>query len=331
MEEKREINDSWVAYLTGESVEKPEQEVLDSETFRELDKAWDLAGTAYCYKNSDPDKAWTKLSGQINTDAKVINLKRFTLLKYAAIFIALFALGSLTFMLMRTTPVAHEQFASVGEKLKTVQTDLKPATFTTIILPDGSTVKINANSRLEYPEKFTGTDRRVKLSGEAFFDVIHDASHPFLVEINNVEVEDIGTSFNISAYPGKAQYVVNVVSGSVRLSDKNQNETTILTAGTSGKFVTETRKISASNELTPNFLSWITKELSFRHTPLSLVFEELQNIYHIPIVIADPEIATISYTANFEKFQIEDIVNVIATTHHLSVKKQADGFVFSLK
>ena len=84
-----------------------------------------------------------------------------------------------------------------------------------------------------------------------------------------------------------------------------------------------------SNELSPNFLSWITKEVTFHHTPLSTVFEELENIYHVRIKFTDPKIADIPYTANFEKFQLEDIVNVIAQTHHLSVSKQADGFVFA--
>ncbi len=252
-------------------------------------------------------------------------------MRYAAILIALFAIGSVTLLITRKPATIHEQLALVTEKMKTIQTVSKPVSMTIITLPDGSTIKLNANSRLEYPEHFSGTNRKVKLSGEAYFDVIHDASHPFLVEINNVEVEDLGTSFNISAYPGKAQLVVNVVTGSVRLSDTNQHVTTVLTAGSSGKFLTETGKITVSNELSPNFLSWITQELSFRHTPLSKVFEELENIYHVPIVIADSEITTISYTANFDKFKIEDIVNIIAKTHHLSVKKQGEGFVFAAK
>ncbi len=331
MEEKKKIEDAWIAYLAGESEVRPEQEIIDGEVFKELEKGWDLAGTAYSYRNSNPDKAWTILSEQIHSAPKAIVRKRFNNLRYAAIFIALVALASVSFLLTRHTTVSLEQFAAIGEKMKTIQTVAKPVSLTTLTLSDGSRVKLNANSKLEYPEHFSGTKRKVKLTGEAYFDVIHDTSHPFLVEINDVLIEDLGTSFTISAYPGKEQLVVNVVTGSVRLSDKNLTESTILLAGSSGKFMTGSGKIIVSNELTPNFLSWITQELSFRHTPLSKVFEELENIYHVPIIIADPEIATISYTANFEKFQIEDIVNVIAKTHHLSVEKQADGFVFSAK
>ncbi len=190
-------------------------------------------------------------------------------------------------------------------------------------------VKMNASSILQYPKQFSTADRRVKLSGEAYFEVIHDASRPFVVELDHAIVEDLGTSFNISAYPGRGQVEVNVTSGSVRIQNKNQKEEAILPAGSNGKILRENGEILVSNKLSPNYLSWITKEISFHHTPLSTVFAELENIYHVRIEFSDPKIANIPYTANFEKFQLEDIVNVIAKTHHLSVTKRANGFVFA--
>lgn len=338
MKEVNKNEDQWVAWLTGESTDKPVPEMQEDLDLKELKKAWELAGTAYSFRNSDPDKAWPELKEKIEADAskeiiqpetKIIQHRRFNLLKYAAIFVALIALASVTFLLVRNQDKLENQLLASGPTLKTIQTIDKPLTYTTIKLPDGSTVKLNAATSLKYPEKFTGNIRKVILSGEAFFDVIHDSKHSFVVEINNVEIEDLGTSFNISAYPGREQVLVNVVTGSVRLFDKDQKEAKIIAAGSSGKFMTKKGEITVSNTLTPNFLSWLTKEISFRHTPLATVFEELENIYHIKLEFSDPDIANISYTANFEKFQIDDIVNVIAETHHLSVQKNQDGSVFS--
>ncbi len=329
MEENKNIEDTWVAWMTGESANKPEYGATDQETFRELEQTWDLAGTAYAHQNSNPDKAWSILSREINTETRVVKLKRFNYLRYAAIFVALFALGTVTLLLTRSHNTVEEMYVSAGPVIKTIQTVAKPALFTTVILPDGSTVKINANSTLKYPDKFAASDRIVQLSGEAYFEVIHDSAHPFVVEINNIRVEDIGTSFNISAYPGRNQVEVNVTAGSVRLVDNNRNESAIIAAGSNGKFMTENGQILVSNELTPNFMAWITKELTFHRTPLSTVFDELENIYHVRIEIADPKISNISYTANFEKFQLDDIVNIIARTHHLTVVKQADGYIFA--
>lgn len=328
MEETKNSEERFVAYLTGESWEKPESGINEGEELHQLEQAWNLAGTAFSYQNSNPDKAWLELNEKMGAEPKVVKLKRFGYLRYAAIFVALFALGSLTLLLTHTHDKSSEQLIVAGPELKIVQTTANPSDLTTVVLPDGSTVKMNANSTLQYSQQFAD-DRKVKLSGEAYFEVIHDAAHPFVVELSNAIVEDLGTSFNISAYPGKKQVVVDVTTGSVRLRNKNQNEEAILTAGFNGRFRTEGGKIVVTNELSPNYLSWITKEISFHHTPLSTVFDELENIYHVRIEFSDPKIADISYTANFEKFKLEDIVNVIAQTHHLSVTKQADGFVFA--
>ena len=326
------IEERFVSYLAGESDINDEKGFPVNDEFRELEKTWDLAGSAYSYRNSDPDMAWSKLNEALSTDAKIIPLKRFNLLRYAAIFVALAALGSITFMLTnRPAKIIEELSVLAAPEMKTVQTAANPSEITSIVLPDGTTVKMNANSTLQYPAQFAAGSRKVKLSGEAYFEVVHDASNPFVVELNNIEVEDIGTSFMISAYPGKARVEVNVTSGSVRLRDKNQKEEALLVAGWSGKYRSENGKIEVANSLDTNYQSWITKEVSFHHTPLSAVFEELENVYHVSVTFTDPEIANIPYTANFEKFDLGDIVKIIAQTHHLTVKKEGDGFVFAPK
>lgn len=331
IEENKETEEKWVSYIAGESEMVPDPSIPEDEALMELEKTWKLTGIAYSYQNSDPDKAWSKISAEIYAAPNVITIKRFSFLRYAAIFLTLVALGSVTFLLTRNPDKISVQIASKAPEMIQIQTIANPAEFTTIVLPDGSTVKMNASSTLQYPEQFTAANRTVTLSGEAFFDVIHDSERPFVVEVNNFEIVDVGTTFNISAYPGKEKVEVNVSTGSVILRDKNNKEEALLVAGTHGKRMTKNGKIEISNGLAPNYISWITRELSFRHTPLSTVFEELENIYHVNITFTDPKIADISYTANFEKFQIGDIVNVIAATHHLSVTKDADGFVFAME
>lgn len=329
--ENNKIEERFVSYLAGESDINDEKGFPVNDEFRELEKTWDLAGSAYSYRNSDPDLAWSKLNEALSTEAKIVPIKRFNLLRYAAIFVALLALGSITFLLTNRPAKNIEELAALPPEMKTVQTVANPTELTTVVLPDGTTVKMNASSTLQYPAQFAAGSRKVKLSGEAYFEVVHDAANPFIVELNNMEVEDLGTSFMISAYPGKAGVEVNVTSGSVRLREKNQKKEALLVAGWSGKYRSENDKIEVANSLDANYLSWITKEVSFHHTPLSTVFEELENVYHVRITFNDPEIANIPYTANFEKFDLGDIVKIIAQTHHLTVKKEGDGFVFALK
>lgn len=331
MEDKKKIEEDWVALLAGEKEITSESEIPADAEFTDMEEIWDLAGTAHSFRNSDTDLAWSQLSDRLVTEPKTVTIRKFNLLKYAAIFVALVALSAVTFMLNRNPGKINIEFAASTPEMKSIQTTAKPNELTTVVLPDGSTVKMNANSSLQYPAQFAEGPRKVKLSGEAYFEVIHDAAHPFVVEVNQVVIEDLGTAFTVSAYPEKQKVEVNVTSGSVRLRETAKNNEAVLSAGWNGKYLREAGKIVVVNELSPNYLAWLTREVSFHRTPLSTVFAELENIYHVNVSFTDPAIAKIAYTANFEKFELEDIVNIIAKTHHLSVSKVEDGFVFASK
>src|SRR5665647_3182232 len=193
MVENNKIEERFVSYLAGESDINDEKGFPANDEFRKLEKTWDLAGSAYSYRNSDPDLAWSKLNEALSTEAKIVPIKRFNLLRYAAIFVALLALGSITFMLTNRPAKNIEELAALPPEMKTVQTVANPSELTTVILPDGTTVKMNASSTLQYPAQFAAGSRKVKLSGEAYFEVVHDAANPFILELNNMEVEDLGT------------------------------------------------------------------------------------------------------------------------------------------
>lgn len=331
MEEDKKIEESFVSFLVGESDSNSESDDADKMSLAELEKTWTLTGTAHSFRNSDTDKAWSKLSDELRVDPVIIPIKRINFLRYAAVIVALVALASITFMLTQKPKVESNNLVAAAPEMKIIQTVTNPLEATTVLLPDGSIVKMNAGSKLEYPSQFSVENRKVRLSGEAYFEVIHNASQPFVVELNGIEVEDLGTSFNISAYPGKEKVEVNVTSGSVRLRELNIKKEAVLVAGWNAKCVKGYGSIEVSKELSPNYLSWLTREVTFHHTPLSMVFESLENIYHIKIEYSNQEIANIPYTANFEKFEIEDIVNVIAKTHHLKVTREADRIIFALK
>ncbi|MEG0788820.1 MAG: FecR domain-containing protein [Alistipes sp.] len=88
-----------------------------------------------------------------------------------------------------------------------------------IVLPDGTKVCVNALSELQYPAFFAGDSRKVKLTGEAFFDVIHDAAHPFIVETYACDVEVLGTKFDVEARPQSNKFTASLVEGKVKVTD----------------------------------------------------------------------------------------------------------------
>lgn len=101
---------------------------------------------------------------------------------------------------------------------------------TRLTLPDGTHVWLNAESQLQYPSKFTGSDRKVRLSGEAYFEVHHDPYHPFVVETSYLSTTVLGTEFNVRAYTQKDADVV-LVNGRVAVGLTGSNKQQILAPG----------------------------------------------------------------------------------------------------
>ncbi len=114
-----------------------------------------------------------------------------------------------------------------------------------VALPDGTKVQVNALSRLEYPAVFSGGVREVKLTGEAFFEVAHDPSNPFIVQAGGCSVQALGTSFNVDAYGGGGEFIASLVTGRIRVTDNLTREAVELQPGErtrydGGKLVVET-------------------------------------------------------------------------------------------
>ena len=87
-----------------------------------------------------------------------------------------------------------------------------------IKLPDGSTVRLNEGSKLEYSNAFNDQLREVTLSGEAFFDVVKDKEKPFIIHANKVNIRVLGTAFNIKSYPGEGSVETSLIRGSVEVT-----------------------------------------------------------------------------------------------------------------
>jgi len=321
----------WVAFLNGEP-EISDLSNQEAEDMIDLTAAWEAAGTSFSNSKANPSQAWSNLQKELNLPKRNHKIEMFKshILKYAAIIMMTIGIGFATYEIVKT-PV---RLADRQLSMTSVTTEAHPTDFTVVTLPDGSTVKMNANTKIEYPLSFSAKIRKVKLSGEAFFEVTRDTLHPFIIETENASVEVLGTSFNVSAYPNAAVVEVNVKTGRVKLtqhiSGSSVHKSALLPAGVRGWVNIKAGSIGQDMILSPNYSAWITKEIIFQRTPLAQAFGVLENTYHVKIKMENPEIGKIPYTANFYPNQkLDYIIEVIARTHKLKVEKKTDEIIFA--
>jgi transmembrane sensor len=198
-------------------------------------------------------------------------------------------------------------------------------------LPDGTVISLNRTSRLIIPGKFRQGLREVKLNGEAYFEVKHDAHSPFVVDAGRAMIRVLGTSFNVKAYPG-GDLEVTVVSGTVMLFTVNpksgDSSILVLTAGQSGEVPVSSDRPRLMEQPSPDDLYWYTHTIEFRQTPLSEVFKLLGTYYSIRIGADDPRILQCRLTATFTREPVERVLEVISESFNLTVKKEGAAYIF---
>jgi len=320
----------WTAFLNGEP-DIPDFSNEEAEEMDDLTTVWEAAGTSYSNSAANPDLAWLILQKEMNKPDKKLkfNILSSPVLRYAAMIVIAIGIGFATYKIVRSP----ENKTDIPVLMAVATTEAHPLNFTVITLPDGSTVKMNANTRIEYPEHFAADARKVKLSGEAFFEVTRDTAHPFIIETDNASVEVLGTSFNVSAYPEAGLVEVNVETGKVKLTQhpigSSIRKSVLLPAGERGWLTIHDSKLGHEMKLASNYSAWITKEMIFQRTPLAEAFTVLENTYHVKIKMENPEIGKIPYTANFANLKLDYIVEVMARTHKLKVVRNGEEIVFA--
>jgi ferric-dicitrate binding protein FerR (iron transport regulator) len=195
-----------------------------------------------------------------------------------------------------------------------------------IKLPDGSMVKLNRGSTLTYPEEFSGKIREVTLTGEAFFNVTRNPKKPFIIKTNGASIKVLGTSFNVYAYDESSTVEVIVRTGKVELheqvvSEKVEGGKILLLPGEKGTFNKQNRTIAKETTFNHNNLSWVTHEIEFKYARLSDVFQTLKRVYNLQITVEKNVDLNQELNATFSQQQPDYIMEVIAMTQNLNLKK----------
>lgn len=205
---------------------------------------------------------------------KTWSLSRWTSVAAALLLIAGFVYFFKTDMFRVVNPVHERQMLSLAGERKQLQ------------LADGTKVWLSPNSKLSYPDKFNGKQRLISLQGEAFFEVAHDASHPFIIKTGKVSTTVLGTSFNISACRNNNTVNVTLVAGKVAVALETKNDIRTEVMLPNQQIIVD----MAGDRLTkinfPGASSFLNKRLGifeYRGTALEEVMKDIESQYALSI------------------------------------------------
>jgi ferric-dicitrate binding protein FerR (iron transport regulator) len=192
---------------------------------------------------------------------------------------------------------------------------------TSVILPDGSKVWLNVDSKLSYPVDFGVNSRNIELEGEAYFEVEKNNELPFEVASAKIVTRALGTSFIVSAYPENSTIKSSLIKGSVEVIFDKKNE--LLKPGLQLVYNKNEPEVKIKTFDENYELAWKNKELVFRLTPFEDVITELNKWFDVSIDYDPAEFKSETLTVQFEKYEsLETILRVIA---------KANGFKFTIQ
>jgi ferric-dicitrate binding protein FerR (iron transport regulator) len=147
-----------------------------------------------------------------------------------------------------------------------------------LVLPDGTAVWLNTGTSLRYPVAFTGKERKVMLTGEAYFEVKHDSKKPFRIQAGNQLIEDLGTNFNIKAYADEPVMKTTLLEGAVKVGN------TILKPGEQAQVNEKGDVAVAKNINVADVMAWKNGFFVFRNDNLKTVMREIARWYDVEVI-----------------------------------------------
>ena len=271
--------------------------------FNSLKDEMALADTIEEFESHDKDYAWKKYMKRIDS---LSNQKMLKWWRVAAVFFFLVACGGVFAYLNKETTSPLDS----NDSYTTISTNYGQNS--KVVLPDSSVVWINSGTKLSYNSNFSVSERRIKLTGQAFFQIAKNEKIPLTVNCNGLDVKVLGTKFDVYAYPEDRNIRVVLESGSVELHQSNdQSISQMLNPGEKAEFDTENNKLSISNVEVYNYTSWKDGILIFKDESMANVLEKLKRRYNIEIEVKDKRIFQLIFNATIVNESVDEIFDLM--------------------
>lgn len=212
---------------------------------------------------------------------------------------------------------------------QTVYQEVKAAygTQAKVELADGTIVSLNSGSKLRYPQSFDHQkQRKVILEGEGFFTVSKNETLPFVVSTNHLDIQVLGTTFNVDAYPDNKSVVIALVEGMVKLQNNKGKENKDLMDLMPNEVATLNRAertlVKTSVPDLYKYTAWVNGRIVFFEDPIQTVLKKLEKWYNVEIIISDQRLENYKFTGTFINESLEQVLSILSLTSPMTYEIQ---------
>ncbi|MFA5326401.1 MAG: FecR domain-containing protein [Prolixibacteraceae bacterium] len=266
----------------------------EEELFYQIKSLWLKTSQSGKQANQDAefDELWEKISRPVKQKTFNIGQKVW---QYAAAILLLLCIGGLSgyFISERKSTVFAESGVQKYSATK--------GSVSTIEMADGTKIWLNSGSELTYREDHKTKQRLAELHGEAFFEIKHRADFPLLIRVGQIIVRDLGTTFNIKAYPEENIVETSLVEGKADILSSTGNPLVELKPGESAVYHSDDRKITIAPFQSNVLSAWRDGKFVIRDQRLEDIFAEISRWYNVEFKFENEELRDYRYTGNIKK------------------------------
>ncbi len=287
-----------------------EQDAANRQIFDRENELWRQTGHRTQTEHYAPDRAWESLSSRLGIGdggrkkTVLMGRGRYRILVGAACAGIVLLSGVLCVWALKWKDIKIGTAAST-----TVFT--KESERSGIILPDSTLIYLNALSKLEYPGDFNRKDRRVSLTGEAYFDVHTDPGKPLTVCVDDMSIEATGTKFNVLSYKDEKRVEATLEEGTIVITMAGR-EPVHLQAGEQLVYYRNSKEVRVRKVAPDTYTSWKENRIRFYDTPMDEVLLRLAKAYNIDFRVVGSNILGYLYTGTFIDESIEEIMDMLS-------------------
>lgn len=278
-------------------------------------------------RNDCPDESliWRRISKAIKGNGVVRRMRVSRIYAWVASLAVLLSLGGgICFFLSGQDCSSEVVISSDMQRIESV------------LLPDGTKVRLGSGSRLTYPAEFTGKTREVVLDGQAFFEVAKNPRRPFIVRTEGLFVQALGTAFEVFGYRTKDRKEVILLNGKVKVGigdGKKQGRESFLVPDEQMVYDRQTDKIIVRKVDAGQYTAWRDQEmLIFENERLSTILPRLEQWYGCKVTIRDDLSEKYRFTFKVRDESLEQILRLVTISSPLSCHLDREGnYVVTLK